>query len=211
MAPAFKSDHESFPVLLLAAGASRRLGRPKALLPMGEGTLLDCAIGQARQLGTQVRVVTGGGYPLIRYRCRRSVSFWHYTPDWPEGVAASLRCGIGSLGPRACGVFVLLLDQPLVENRDLAHLALTARKAPEIPVAADIHGKPGAPAFIPRHLWREIFMLEGDRGAAGILAEHDAVRLPISGVFRDVDTWEDWRQISRDYQTRFLAARSRGG
>jgi hypothetical protein len=60
-----------FPVLLLAAGASRRMGRAKALLPLpGGGTLLERALAQARQLSPEVRVVAGARYP-IRFRCRR--------------------------------------------------------------------------------------------------------------------------------------------
>lgn len=199
------SDHETFPVLVLAAGASRRLGRPKALLPMGGGILLDRAIDQGRRLGTRVTVVTGGGYPLIRFRCRRSVAAWHYASGWGEGMAASLRSGIESLGPRARGVFIVLLDQPLIPGDDLAHLAGAARKAPKVPAAADIHGRPAAPAYIPRWLWPEILELEGDRGAASVLARHGAMTLPISGAFSDVDTLDDWRRVSEHYQNWFSA------
>lgn len=193
-------DHEAFPVLVLAAGASRRMGRPKALLPMGDGTMLDRAIDQGRHLGTRITVVTGGGYPLIRFRCQRSVSAWHYVSRWEEGMAASLRSGIESLGPSARGVFIVLLDQPLITGADLAHLASAARKAPGVPVAAAIHGRPAAPAYIPRYIWPEVLLLEGDRGAAAILARHDAITLPISGASSDVDTPDDWRRLSGRYQ-----------
>ena len=193
-------DHEAFPVLVLAAGASRRLGRPKALLPIGDRIMLDRAIAQARQLGKRITVVTGGGYPLIRFRCRQSVSAWHYASGWEEGMAASLRSGIESLGPRAKGVFIILLDQPLITGDDLAHLSRAARSSPRVPIAADIHGRPAAPAYIPRYLWPEILLLEGDRGAASVLARHGAVTLPISGAFSDVDTMDDWRRVSGRYQ-----------
>ena len=202
----FRYDHEAFPVLVLAAGASRRLGRPKALLPMGEGIMLDRAIEQGGQLGTRVTVVTGGGYPLIRFRCRRQPSAWVFASGWTEGMAASLRSGIKSLGPRAKGVFIVLLDQPLIENEDLAQLAALARRSPETPVASDIHGKPAAPAYIPRHLWPEVLLLEGDRGATSVLARYHAVILPINGVFSDVDTHDDWQRISRSYGDRFSVA-----
>ncbi|HKK55513.1 nucleotidyltransferase family protein [Marinobacter sp.] len=196
-------DHEAFPVLVLAAGASRRLGRPKAMLPIGNGIMLDRAIDQARHLGTRITVVTGGGYPLIRFRCQRSVSAWHYASHWEEGMAASLRSGIESLRPRARGVFIVLLDQPLITGDDLAHLARAARKAPGVPVAADIHGRPAAPAYIPRYLWPEVLQLEGDRGAAGVLARHGAITLPVAGAVSDVDTPDDWRRLAVRYQNQF--------
>jgi molybdenum cofactor cytidylyltransferase len=196
-------DHEAFPVLVLAAGASRRMGRSKALLPLGDGTLLDRAIVQGRQLGKQVTVITGGGYPLVRYRCRQQAWRWHYARDWSQGMSASLKAGIASLGATARGVFVVLLDQPLIESGDLAHLAMAARRWPDIPIAAEIHGRPVAPAYIPRNLWRDIELLEGDRGASSILARHGAITLPIGGVLSDVDTIDDWRRISRHYTERF--------
>lgn len=199
-------DHEAFPVLVLAAGASQRMGRPKALLPMGEGTLLDRAIVQGRQLGRLVTVVTGGGYPLVRYRCRQQAARWCYATDWALGMSSSLKAGIASLGPGAKGVFVVLLDQPLIESSDLSHLAKAARQRPDIAFAADIHGRPAAPAYIPRNLWPELRQLEGDRGAASILARHGAVTLPIGGVLSDVDTTEDWRRVSRNYSERFARA-----
>lgn len=118
---------------------------------MGDGIMLDRAIDQGRYLGARITVVTGGGYPLIRFRCQRSVSTWHCASRWREGMAASLRSGIESLGPRARGVFIVLLDQPLITGDDLTHLATVARRAPRAPVAADIQGRPAAPAYFSTH------------------------------------------------------------
>lgn len=192
------SDYHAFPVLLLAAGASRRMGRPKALLKFNDGTLMDHAVSQAKQLGANVTVVSGSGYPLVRYRCRNQPSAWCYTPDWVFGMAASLKSGLQTMGPRAKGVFVTLLDQPLVSESDLRSLAFCARQEVSEPFAADIYGNPGAPAYIPRRLWKEIMMLEGDRGAARILTRHQARTLAIKGVESDVDTPEDWKRIRYD-------------
>lgn len=203
-------EHEAFPVLLLAAGASRRLGRAKALLSMGREILLERAIDQAAEFGGRVTIVVGGDYPLIRYRCRRSAPCWRYAPDWEEGMAASLRFGIRSLGPHAKGVFVMLMDQPLIVNGDLAYLARVAREAPDSPVAADIHGRPGAPAYIPRRLWSELLKLEGDRGAAAVLLRHRARTLPVNGVFDDVDTMAEWQRISASYRKRYALAVDHG-
>ncbi|HEY9118425.1 MAG TPA: nucleotidyltransferase family protein [Marinobacter sp.] len=189
--------HEAFPVLVLAAGASRRMGRAKALLPLNSGTLLDHALGQARQLGSPVSVVAGGWYPLVRYRCRLQPSAWIYARDWHDGLSASLKAGVGRIGPQAKGVFVVLLDQPLIEPEALVALAQAARRNPSQPFAADMDGKPGAPAYLPRHLWSQIMMLEGDKGAAGILAKNGATRIAMEGASSDVDTPGDWRRISR--------------
>ncbi|MEP1213902.1 MAG: nucleotidyltransferase family protein [Marinobacter sp.] len=190
-----KDRHEAFPVLVLAAGASRRMGRAKALLPLNSGILLDHAIGQARQLGGAVTVVTGRWYPLVRFRCRRQPSAWIYVRNWHSGLSASLKTGLGRMGPRAKGVFVILLDQPLIESEALAALAQAARHSPSQPFAADMHGNPGAPAYLPRRLWSQVMTLEGDKGAAGILARNRATRIAMAGADSDVDTPADWRRI----------------
>ena len=154
---------QQFPVLILAAGASSRLGRPKALLPLASGdgtdtdcrnrTLLDAAIAQGRILSPEVRVVCGAWYPLIRFRCRRQPSSWLRAPDWQEGISASLSAGLRSLGPAVKGVFVLVADQPLLDLNALEAFGKAARCVPEQPIAADYGGRPGVPAYLPRWLW----------------------------------------------------------
>ena len=196
---------QQFPVLILAAGASSRLGRPKALLPLASGdgtdtdcrnrTLLDAAIAQGRILSPEVRVVCGAWYPLIRFRCRRQPSSWLRAPDWQEGISASLSAGLRSLGPAVKGVFVLVADQPLLDLNALAAFGKAARCVPEQPIAADYGGRPGVPAYLPRWLWPLVLDLEGDRGAGRLLAEVRATRVDIPGVHDDVDTPADWLRI----------------
>lgn len=196
---------QQFPVLILAAGASSRLGRPKALLPLASGdgtdtdcrnrTLLDAAIGQGRILSPEVRVVCGAWYPLIRFRCRRQPSSWLRAPDWQEGISASLSAGLRSLGPAVKGVFVLVADQPLLDLNALEAFGKAARCVPEQPIAADYGGRPGVPAYLPRWLWPLVLDLEGDRGAGRLLAEVRATRVDIPGIHDDVDTPADWHRI----------------
>jgi len=196
---------QQFPALILAAGASSRLGRPKALLPLASGdgtdtdcrnrTLLDAAIAQGRILSPEVRVVCGAWYPLIRFRCRRQPSSWLRAPDWQEGISASLSAGLRSLGPAVKGVFVLVADQPLLDLNALEAFGKAARCVPEQPIAADYGGRPGVPAYLPRWLWPLVLDLEGDRGAGRLLAEVRATRVDIPGIHDDVDTPADWHRI----------------
>ena len=200
-----KRNDQQFPALVLAAGASARMGRPKALLPLvsdnrSEGgsrihTLLDTAIGQGRVLSPDVRVVCGAWYPLIRFRCRRQPSSWLRAPDWHEGISSSLSAGLRSLGPAAKGAFVLVADQPLLDLQALDAFGKAARCVPEQPIAADYGGWPGVPAYLPRWLWPLVMDLEGDRGAGRLLADVRATRVDIPGVHNDVDTPADWHEI----------------
>lgn len=197
----------------MAAGASSRLGRAKALLPLAdgqEGILLDRAIDLGRMLSHDVRVLCGAWYPLVRFRCTSQPSAWVTVPDWHEGLSASLAAGITHVGPIAQGVFVLLADQPLLDVDALKALGKAARHAPRQPVAANYNGRPGVPAYLPRWLWPEVMALRGDRGAGQLLAKAGATLIDIPGVHDDVDTPEDWQRIKqRLNQTALIARQSR--
>lgn len=186
---------DAFPALVLAAGASRRMGRSKAMLSWGGGTLLERALVQGRCLSTDVRVMTGCYHPVLRYRCRRQPQSWLHTPDWEEGMAASLRRGVASLPASARGVFVVLVDQPLVSLEALVDLGQRARTRPWQALAADHGGRAGVPAYLPRWLWPALLALEGDRGAARLLAAAGATTLDLKGAGDDIDTPADWRRL----------------
>lgn len=192
------SGDPDIPLLILAAGASDRMGRAKTLLPLAgnqKGILLDRAVDLGRVLSRDVRVVCGAWYPLMRFRCTSRPSAWVRVPEWYEGLSASLITGISCLGPRAPGVFVLLADQPLLDISSLLALGNAAYGAPGQPFAADYNGRPGVPAYLPRRLWPEVMALRGDRGAGKVLARAGATLMDIPGVHDDVDTPEDWRRI----------------
>ncbi|MFL1404605.1 NTP transferase domain-containing protein [Marinobacter sp. M1N3S26] len=189
-AAAFRAK-DTLPALVLAAGASRRFGRAKALAHWRDRPLLDHAVGQARQLSADVRVITGCRGPLLPLRAGRRPSSWLHTDDWPRGMSASLKAGMDTLPSTARGVFVVLVDQPLLDRDGLGRLRDAARQAPERPFAADYGERPGVPAYLPRWLWPAVLTLEGDQGAGKLLAAAGAWRLPISGVLEDVDTPED--------------------
>lgn len=191
------SPRPEIPVLLLAAGASSRLGSAKALLPWGRSILLDHAIAQAKVLGQSVTVVGGARYPLIRYRSRRRDVGWVYAPLWSSGQSASLRAGLLSLPARAPGAFVLLVDQPLLSEAGLQSLRWEARSQPMLAAGADYGDRVGVPAYLPRALWPEILSLEGDQGAGGVLRRVNARRIAVDGVAEDLDTRADWLRLSR--------------
>lgn len=204
------SGDPNIPLLILAAGASSRLGRAKALLQLSDSSnkiLLDRAIDLGRVLSCDVRVLCGAWYPLIRFRCTSQPSAWIRVPDWYNGLSASLTAGIAHVGPTAPGVFVLLADQPLLDAGSLRALGAAAHCAPWQPVAANYDGRPGVPAYLPRRLWPDVMALKGDRGAGQILAKAGATLIDIPGVHDDVDTPEDWQKIKEKFSQTSLTTR----
>jgi molybdenum cofactor cytidylyltransferase len=151
--------------LVLAAGASRRLGRPKQTVVFEGETLLDRATRIAREVADEVIVVTR-----------------EMNPSADEGMASSIRVGVAHAANDA-RILITLCDQPRVTA---AHLcALLAVDAPIVASGyAGIAGVPAvfAPAFIP-----ELLALQGDVGARAVIERHGAHVIPFEDAAFDVD------------------------
>ena len=178
------------PILILAAGQGRRLGRIKALAPWQQGTLLDDALHRGRQVSDHVCVAVGAGDPLVRFRTSCRPASWCPVPDWYEGQSRSLQAGLRALSMRSCwpGVLVMLVDQPLIPASHLQSLVSQVRQTPHEPVGTWANGRLMAPAYLPRRLWPQVFELEGDRGAGGILNAMGAKCEKCEAAAQDIDT-----------------------
>jgi len=151
--------------IVLAAGFSRRLGRPKQDVVFEGETLLARATRIAREVADDVVVVTRENNPHAE-----------------EGMASSIRTGVALAGPDA-RLLITLCDQPLVTA---AHLrALLAIDAPV--VATGYAGIAGVPAVFAPELVPELLALRGDVGARAIIARHGATVVPFEDAAFDVD------------------------
>jgi len=173
-------------VLVLAAGASRRLGRPKQLVRLRCEPLVLRAVHAAASLAPLwIGVVVGaraarvvaalGGADVVIVRARR----------WREGLAASLAAGVQRVPRRARRLLVMTVDQWRVEGRDLARLLAAPGRSP---AAAADGGRLGVPAVFPRRLWPALLRLRGDRGARELLEHGPATAVPMPAAGADLDT-----------------------
>ena len=194
--------------VLLAAGASRRLGRPKQLVRRGNQPLLLNALASARgALGPDAAtvVVLGAGALRLRNVLRRAAqragngaasACVVYNPLWRTGLAGSLRTGLAALPSSAPAALVMVVDQPDVDAAALSRLISAWRKRPRVPAAAHYAGRAGVPAILPRRLWRVARSLEGDVGARALLRnapELTLVEMPEAEL--DIDTVEDLARV----------------
>ncbi|HTN54057.1 MAG TPA: NTP transferase domain-containing protein [Anaeromyxobacter sp.] len=181
--------------IVLAAGGSARLGRPKQLLVFRGEPLVRRAARSAVEAGLwPVVVVVGASCEGVRGALAGLPVATARNPAFDAGVAGSIRCGLARLAecaPGAPAVFLLACDQPLVEPAHLAALAEAARAAAR-PIAAPAAG--GLPALFAAALFPELLALAGDTGAEA-LAARDPGRVapvPLPAAALDVDTAEDW-------------------
>ena len=193
----------SVAAIVLAAGASRRLGQPKQLLLHDGETLLDRAIRLASEAGAApVFTVLGANREAICASAHLSPSSVAVINEqWEQGLATSIHAGLEALdaaGGDAPGALLLGCDQPRLSASHLRELLATfaAQEEPAI-VASTYAGAIGIPAVFPRAAFPALRALRGDKGARALLMEPPCplVALPFSGGEIDIDEPEDLKQL----------------
>lgn len=182
--------------LLLAAGAGRRFGRPKALVDLDGEPLLIRALRTLADSGcAPVRVVLGAQADEAR-ALLPDPSIAVYAEDWATGMGASLRAGLQAVHELAAdAVLVHLVDLPWVGPDVLSRIREAA--APDVVARASYKGVPGHPVLLGRRWWTEVGdTARGDRGARDWLATREDLLLIECGDLgsgRDVDAPADLR------------------
>jgi molybdenum cofactor cytidylyltransferase len=186
--------------LVLAAGGSSRLGRPKQLLPYGDGTLLDHALDTARACAfDQVVCVLGGEGAAIRAAVDLHDVDVVDNPHFGAGCSSSIAAALGAVDSRAEVLVLLLADQPGVTLATVAALLAGRGDAP-LAACAYEDGR-GHPLAFARSTFADLADLHGDKGVWKLLERRasDVVDVPIAGrIPRDVDTWQDYAAIVTD-------------
>ncbi|TBH20953.1 nucleotidyltransferase family protein [Thermus thermamylovorans] len=182
--------------LLLAAGASRRLGVPKLLLPAPGGTLLRRAARLLREAVPGKVVVVLGREAFLHRRALEGLKGVRAVanPHPSLGLSQSLKRGLGALPPGP--VLAVPADQAGLEAGHLRAL-LEAFREPGVLAARG--GEALSPAVLGEAARRRAGTLAGDRGAKGLLLELGAGLVDLGeGVWSwDVDTWEDYKALLR--------------
>jgi CTP:molybdopterin cytidylyltransferase MocA len=172
--------------LLLAAGAGRRMGTPKALV---DGWL-DRGIDALAAAGcSPVVVVLGAAAQQARTVMQGLKVVVAVATDWSEGLSASLRTGIAALADDAPAVVVTLVDLPDV-GQSVVRRVLTHGAAPSTLTRATYHGRPGHPVVLGKSHWPGILdAADGDVGARTYLDQHGPTLVECGDLAsgRDID------------------------
>jgi len=179
-------------LLLLAAGASTRMGRPKQLLPYHGRTLLRHAAETAVVAGcAPIVLVTGALHDELLAEIVGLPILAVHNSDWETGMASSIRAGLAAVAaaaPRA--VLVMLTDQPLVTPELLRQL-IVQQQATQAPIVAAAYGETlGVPAIFDKSLLPELLKLQGAQGAGRLIARLGAAvgQVAFPAGLLDVDT-----------------------
>ncbi len=186
--------------VVLAAGTSSRMGRPKALVTIGGRRLLERTLENLRQGGIEeVVVVLGHRADEIRTAVDLAGTTVVVNREYAEGMASSLRAGVRAVVGRAQHVMIVLADQPFVLPETIRHLAQHARRDGGRIFVPTYKGVWGNPVVFATELADEIDTIRGDIGCRAIFPNHsDEIReVPVEdpGTLVDVDTEEELSQV----------------
>lgn len=183
--------------LVLAAGGSRRLGRPKQLERWGGTTLLGHVLAQVRRYPVdETWIVLGAELESVIAAVDLTDFGVVENPEWEEGLAASLRVGLDALTrmSKAEAAFIVLGDQPDVPDEVPEKLAEAWEGSRKLAIVPKYRYTAGNPVLVSRELWPRLMSLSGDDGARRLLHAHPEWVEEVwieSYPPRDIDTQRD--------------------
>lgn len=177
--------------VVLAAGGSTRLGRPKQLLTRDGETLVHRAARLALASGAaRVRVIVGAQADDVLAAVRDLPVECLVNPRWNEGLAGSVRVAVDALAAHDHATLLLTCDQPALDLVHVQALLAAARAAPAGSAATRFGDRVGVPAVVAPAVLRAARTVQGDRGLRDVLnatgAGVIACDAPDLGV--DIDT-----------------------
>ncbi len=205
-------------VVILSAGESRRMGRPKALVPFpdilnqkeagrtpaptAQKTFLEHLIEVTRHPRTgALRVVVGPHAAEIRARVKLDEGVLVFNPDWQRGQLSSLQAAIRSLPTgKTEGILICLVDHPLISAALVASLIKTFDRDKNRIVIPAYRGKRGHPIIFPRALYDELLAAPVEIGARAVVHAHadDVLEVPVEeeGVLINLNDPESLEKIA---------------
>jgi len=187
----------SIAAVILAAGGSRRLGRPKQLEPWGDTNLLGHVVARTNEFPVEeVWVVVGHESDRILAEVELGEAGVVENPEWEEGIASSIRVGLDALTrlSRCDQALIVIGDQPAVPVQVVDELLASHARADRPVSVPKYRYTSGNPVLVDRLLWPRLMSLEGDEGAGRLWQAHPEW---VNEVWfsdlapRDVDTERD--------------------
>ena len=190
----------SLGAVVLAAGDSRRMGRPKALLTAGGETFVERWLRVLAAAGVmEVRIVLGREHRVIRAEVSLPDRLVAINPRPDDGMLSSFLVGLERLPAGIQGAFLCPVDHPDVDETVLRALAAASR--PDGVVLPVWEGRRGHPALFGADLFTELRQAPADVGARAVVRRDPGRVIEVAagrGVVVDVDTPEEYRRFRRD-------------
>lgn len=190
-------------IVILAGGASTRLGKPKQLLQYHGKTLLNHAVNEAfNAKADAVVVILGKNADLFKREIDKEEVRVVINRDWEEGMASSVRLGLDTLlkiKPYIDAVIFMSCDQPHISSLVLNKLITAQQKTTKQIVTCNYGESIGPPALFHKKYFRELAKVKGDVGARNIIQQNmnDVATILFPEGKIDIDTEEDYEALKK--------------
>jgi molybdenum cofactor cytidylyltransferase len=188
-------------IIILAAGNSSRLGRPKQLLEYKESTLLKNTVSEALKVENSfVIVVTGSNHDLIEKELNLPQITFSFNSDWENGMSSSIVNGIKELmllNPKCEQCVLAVCDQPFVSSLIFKNLIKEHHTAQKGIVASAYSETLGTPVLFHKKYFQDLLELKGQEGAKKLIKKYaeDVVSVLFEKGNIDIDTEEDYFKL----------------
>lgn len=190
------------PILILAAGASLRMGKPKQLLPWGTNTLLENAINSAKEANNDgVYVILGANKAIIKEQVTDKKVTFITNSAWESGLGSSIAVGMQHIAETVKvspdAILIMLADQPFIDASYLNSLLKSFKINEKSIVATSYGANLGVPALFDASYFKEILKLNKDFGAKELIAKNKewvSIVFPYEKAV-DIDTPSDYKTI----------------
>ena len=185
---------EGIGILILAAGASKRMGKVKQLLPWKRTNILEHIVDEVTQISDNSCVVLGANSDQILKSLSKQIKTT-INRGWKKGMGSSISHGINFFGKNNEALLIILSDQPMISKEYLISMIKKHKKNSNSIIATSYHNKPGVPAIFPRKYFDKLKNLSQDFGARKILMEEskNTILMNSKGKNVDIDTWVDYK------------------
>ncbi len=177
-----------FPLVILAAGNSSRMGTSKALLPWMKSTLIKELVDKYLQLNQEVIVVSGSNHKAL-LNLQLQTSHIVENKNYEQGMGKSIAVGVHyvqSHFPKAKGVFMVTVDQPFIPLSHLQNM-LTVFKSNTIVVSSSEQGYRGIPSLFSSAYFEELAALDDDEGAKPVCFKYNTQLQLVQTAHEDLD------------------------
>jgi molybdenum cofactor cytidylyltransferase len=186
--------------IVLSAGKSERMGRPKALLEFEGTTFLQRILNAIEESDIEGAVVVVVGHHRREIEHAVNLPAVVFNPDYEQGMSTSVQAGVRALPADSTGVALFLVDHPLVDAALINQLIPWLRQGT---IVVPVHnGRRGHPVLFAADLFGEILALTPNQGLNTVVRKDPArvIHVPVAdqGVLCDIDTPQQLEKLLRE-------------
>lgn len=188
-------------IIILAAGNSSRLGRPKQLLKYKGKTLLDLVTAEALKIPTTPTVVVLGAYSkeILNHHTYLEIAYI-VNPNWQTGISSSIAAGMSAIGNQSKeieNVIIAVADQVFITSKVFEKLLQKRKLSSKGIIASSYAETVGTPVLFSKKYFEKLLSLTGNTGAKSIvqLNMEDTEIIPFELGHIDIDTETDYNNL----------------